>query len=355
MSTISLFLGAGASFQFNKPTTAQFKKNMLMKDWAKQQPIAKSFLETDELRDIEHVLQAMQEVRVSMSPSSTYPYLGKYLKYGKPAGEDIKPFASTFQYISREINRVESMINKEIFSEYDWKDDDNQTLADFYGKLFELLLKDTDRIFVGTTNYDQAIEKFCMLPGQDYSCIDGFHLEDTKFVWKNENFTKDYNTGNEKLIFLYKLHGSLNWAWDGSKFIKNPNDPVGLDDAVLIFPTVSPKIPTEKDPYKTLISEFEKKLLESDICIVIGFSFRDTHINSFFSEFIENNKTLIIVSPHCRENYSEYFQKNELLTSEAHVDWTKSSAPKNVKFIQNYVKKETHNEIFEAIKNNLTP
>ena len=61
MTKNMLFLGAGASVQFDMPTTADFKT-----DLQKNKPgntFFNPFLDSQRLQDIEHVLQTVKELR----------------------------------------------------------------------------------------------------------------------------------------------------------------------------------------------------------------------------------------------------------------------------------------------------
>lgn len=346
-----LFLGAGASYQFDKPTTAGFKEELQNSDIDQ---ITSSFLETEGFEDIEHVLQAMKEIRECMSQASKYPYAGKYLLGGKTVKEGFGDFTQTFRYLRSEINHIENQINQRVFSRYDWDKTHNKKLEEFYSPFFKILSENSTEIHIGTTNYDQAIENFCMLPGQNYVCIDGFHSDQQgTAVWNKEHFDKKINSETEIPIYLYKIHGSLNWEWDGSKIVKTKDKPHFDGPSgknMYIAPTISPKDQAAKDPFNTINLRFNENLLDSDLCIVVGFSFRDQHINDNFEKFLESGKTLIVLSPHGKLDYSKNFKGNPWPNQETHIDWVNSQKPDNLQFIQKYVKPETNQEIFDEIK-----
>ena len=77
---------------------------------------------------------------------------------------------------------------------------------------------------------------------------------------------------------------------------RSVDDPNYLED-LLIYPTLSPKEGAEIEPYMTIRKQFEVLMDTMDACIVIGFSFRDEHINDIFSKFQTRGKSLIIVFP----------------------------------------------------------
>lgn len=344
-----LFLGAGVSYQFGKPTTKGFKEKLEKEN---VDPIIKSFLDTPGFQDIEHVLQAMKEVRLCMAPAGEYQYAGKYLLGGKAIDSETGDFTLTFKKIRKTSSTLENWISEKIFEEYDWDDKHNNDLLIFYKPLFELLTGNSDETTVVTTNYDQAIEKFGNLPS-GYSCIDGFYPKNGKNVWAPENYSKVHNIGADKKIFLYKIHGSLNWIHDGSPEIVKTSEitfdgPSGSN--IYIAPTISPKDHIDRPPYNTFIEEFKKNLQNSDVCVVIGFSFRDDYVNDKFKEIIKSGKHLIIISPHCQVSCSENLYKNKNMKEDEHIQWCKTECPKNIHFIQNYVDKENNPQIFQDLK-----
>jgi hypothetical protein len=94
-------------------------------------------------------------------------------------------------------------------------------------------------------------------------------------------------------VYLYKLHGSLNWKRHKIYDIEATSEERRSYDSnyvenLLVYPTLSPKDGAEVEPYKTIREEFRKYMEGADLCIVIGFSFRDMHINTIFSDFLKN-------------------------------------------------------------------
>ena len=69
-----------------------------------------------------------------------------------------------------------------------------------------------------------------------------------------------------------------------------------------MYPTLSPKEGAEIEPYKTIREEFRRFMETADACIIIGFSFRDSHLNTIFSDFLKCGKRIIVVSPSADEN-----------------------------------------------------
>jgi hypothetical protein len=117
-------------------------------------------------------------------------------------------------------------------------------------------------------------------------------------------------------VHLYKLHGSLNWKMhkiygvEATSEERRSYDPNYLEN-LLIYPTLSPKENAEIEPYKTIREEFRKFMEAADVCVVIGFLFRDEHINTVFSDFYRRGKSIILVSPSADKNiYANLLKKD---------------------------------------------
>ena len=87
---------------------------------------------------------------------------------------------------------------------------------------------------------------------------------------------------------------------------------------------------------------------------MIGFSFRDQHINKHFEEFIKEKKDLIVISPNCKVNYSKNFHGHDY-NLKKHEDWVRTNAPESVHFLKEYVDNATSSEIISKIKSILNP
>ena len=315
---ISLFLGAGASVLFGKPTTSELKRKLLekYKDYEGKEPelfYIHNILSFEKFEDIEHVLQCIKEIDDFFTSSD---FGGKYFLewYRLQASDGRRPWPLG-EFIKK-IKIIRSMIEKEIFENYRWEHGKDDILRKIYDVIFTKIIEKTDPIRVFTTNYDSAIEEYCRLT-KNHKCIDGFNWNrhSRSLIWDGIFSPPDNGVGND--VYLYKLHGSLNWKLHVSGDIGRTLDEAmhqdpNLTDDLLVYPTVSPKDGYEKEPYKTIRSHFERELNNSDACIVIGFSFRDDHIKSVFKKFVDDKKALIIISPSSVENTCKYLLEEEI-------------------------------------------
>lgn len=138
---------------------------------------------------------------------------------------------------------------------------------------------------IATLNYDNSIE----LAGQSVNtAVETGILE----MSKTGRFPSVVNG-----VCLLKLHGSIDWAWKDvgvsadnplrSEVIQNvPHESMykeGYRPAV-IFGQRN-KL-TAHGPFLSLLEEFRTRLNNSDLLTVIGYSFRDNHINEYITQWI---------------------------------------------------------------------
>jgi len=155
-------------------------------------------------------------------------------------------------------------------------------------------------------NYDATVEIFCENRGIKYT--DGFEPD-----WNLARFD-----GENNQINLFKLHGSLYWfRTKSNKTVKVPMK--GLQSSLLryltdeevsemmIYPTLEKN--KQSGVYSWLSQKFKDELNHSDVCVIMGYSFRDGDIKESILESLSSNHNLwlIIASPHASEYKKENF------------------------------------------------
>ena len=166
-------------------------------------------------------------------------------------------------------------------------------------------------------NYDLCFEK--NIP-EDKLLETGFSHDS---IWNDIVFSENQED-NYSDIFLYKLHGSIDWQRKNDNTLIKPEHRIGLDKPEVIFGTDF-KL-RSIDPYLFYIHEFRKYLLDCKLIIVIGFSFLDSHINNLLvqalqhSEYHNNGRKIIYVNPSNKEQ-----SKNTIMTRLKWKDGIKSS------------------------------
>jgi len=156
-------------------------------------------------------------------------------------------------------------------------------LMDFPGK--------GEPLDVFTLNYDRLVESMAAQLG--YRFTTGFGE-----AWDPSLF--ELNTWD---LRLYKIHGSVDWYRLASKNViyrgspDHPAFPGERAQEVLLYPARGKA--AHADPFATLMSLFNRALTTADLCIAIGYSFRDAHIRrAILDRMITNRKLqLLIVNP----------------------------------------------------------
>lgn len=179
----------------------------------------------------------------------------------------------------------------------------------FYQKL-ALRNKDNSRIRVFTTNNDLFNET--AMDALSIHYINGFSGGLHRFFNPaifNYTLSKRMDTSIDKyepvenLVYLYKIHGSVNWR-ESQLMMNNyfhieevrPRNDGGPQDGVLIYPTPTKQDKSLGSPYVDLFREFQHKLLEpQSVLFVIGYSFSDQHVNDVIYRALATNSTLNVV------------------------------------------------------------
>jgi len=171
-----------------------------------------------------------------------------------------------------------------------------------------------DKITIATLNYDNCIE--LKSAEMRIQCATGItHLEEGGVGgWNYDRAFPEITMG----VDLIKLHGSANWFWNDPKedhlgfgneslyvapstFIddliagKTADDETIGNQLAVIFGGHNKLIPD--GPFLALLSKFERELNKHKSLIVIGYSFRDRHVNVCISRRLKRargNKVIVI-------------------------------------------------------------
>ena len=159
------------------------------------------------------------------------------------------------------------------------------------------LLKKQPRLVVATLNYDNAVE----LLARDNSVPLDTGIKD----WIEKD-TFDFAGDGLKLL---KLHGSVYWRWTEEitthalrmshreiDYIEHYTDRFPTMAAVetpMVIYGHRNKLTTE-GIFLDLLRQFDKELSNSDLLTVIGYSFRDEHINFFITKFLNRDESNVI-------------------------------------------------------------
>ncbi len=210
-----------------------------------------------------------------------------------------------------ETEELIEIIEKTIFEEIniDFSLDKTLKILEIYKTFYQIITyrnKDLARVNIFTTNNDLFNEKALDNLNINYNNGFGGGLErffnpsrfDFTFSKKIENGIEKYEP-LDNMVYLYKLHGSINWIEaEGNSFfnIKEIIIPNKDEDNILIYPNPLKQGKSLTTPYTDIFREFQKKLLlDHSVLFVVGYGFNDEHINNIIYQALSSNSSLSVV------------------------------------------------------------
>jgi len=181
------------------------------------------------------------------------------------------------------------------------------------------------RVQLFTTNYDTLFEQAAQKGG--YAVIDGFSFTsprtfsgryfDYDIVQRERTRLKDEESFVSKVFHLYKMHGSLTWEKTEQGMVQQVNS---TESPLIVYPDSDKYESSYEQPYFEMMSRFQQALRrENTLLIVLGFGFKDKHIQNVILEAVNQNPSfqLVIVNYNGnetidREELKEYFDGNEV-------------------------------------------
>lgn len=194
----------------------------------------------------------------------------------------------------------------------DLSDASHQAVIDTYKTFYQKVTyrnKDLSRVNIFTTNNDLFNERVLDNLNINYNNGFGGGLErffnPARFGY---TFSKKIETSIEKyealdnMVYLYKLHGSINWIEKEGNSLFNIQE-ININhkdkkpkESVLIYPNPLKQSKSLTSPYTDIIREFQKKLLlQNSVLFVIGYSFSDDHLNNIIYQALSSNSSISIV------------------------------------------------------------
>lgn len=175
-----------------------------------------------------------------------------------------------------------------------WIEDTNKVA--YLSPILNLLQKQEQEVTIATLNYDNSIELLASSQGVNCS------------IQLIEQPSQPNGTVSSGGIQLLKLHGSIDWIWQEGRAGENvmPVSKVRrVNPDEVKQPHLRPAVIfgnrnklTANGPFLALLHKFGDELGSHDRLTVVGYSFRDPHINIYLSQWLNNDshRTLYIVN-----------------------------------------------------------
>lgn len=203
----------------------------------------------------------------------------------------------------------------------------NDDLIHLYSLFYKkLIYRDSNlsKPNIFTTNYDlyseTALDQLGILYANGFTGLVERYFNPIVF---NYAFAEQMELSNNKwnvidnFIYLYKLHGSINWIESKDQNhlfkVKEIQQPDETAQSVMIYPTPMKQVASFASPYSDLFREFQKKLMQDkNVLVAIGYSFSDEHINSLIYQALTiPNFRLIIFQNSERDNIKRLIALND--------------------------------------------
>lgn len=291
---VVFLLGAGASIEAGIPASAQMieKLETLLRDHAEWKGYSKlyNYLKSaimygHSLRgvydhskfNIEDLVSTLDDLQRG-DEHPLFPFIGSWApKLPEVAGSSLVKLAELRQKIVKELrdNWVQLKYDRD---------------AAYFAGLARFQQEYQHPLRVFTLNYDLCVEKGCHDLRVERGFGDAKHWD-----WRVFDESADSETPN---VYLYKLHGSIDWTRDDTLRLVYQNSPIEPTLIEIIFGT------TYKlqyvDPFLYFAYELRRWTITSARLIVtVGYSFADEHINGILGQALaaDPKKRILAVGP----------------------------------------------------------
>ncbi|MFY9826138.1 MAG: SIR2 family protein [Thermoanaerobaculia bacterium] len=293
---VLVLLGAGASVDAGIPHSAAMVREIetaLDNEWRQFKDlynyVRSAIFYADGIRgtyandvsyNIERLVASLDELS-RREEHPLYPFIGAWNpRLAQVAGTD---FRNVSEFKIKIIEKLR----------HEWLEMSNYEKADYFGGLIKFQRELNYPLRVFTLNYDLCVEKAYQA---EYKDLPERGFDKDRF-WSHELLEEARPA--EKSLFLYKLHGSIDWLRDPSSAkltFSDSTSKIRADEGELIFGT------TYKlqyvDPFLFLVYQLRRLSLEAKLLLVVGYGFADEHINGILQQALRGgqDKRLVAVT-----------------------------------------------------------
>ncbi|MCL6613236.1 MAG: SIR2 family protein [Firmicutes bacterium] len=311
---IVFLLAAGASAEANIPTSAKMiqlieeKLEDSQSEWNKFRELyyhiksaiyyahgLRGYFDHNVPYNIETLVNTLYELERN-EEHPIYPFIAAWnSRFVSLAGESFKNVSEFRKLILRELKK--------------WVSLEDPVLAEYYKGFVSLQRELNFPLRIFSLNYDLCIERLEQL---DFHIETGFEDNGPQYFWDRGRFEYSESGPPPPQIYLYKIHGSINWKRDKTTqnlYAVEQTESVEPEQMELIFGRDF-KLEAA-DPYLFYVYEFRRHSLTAKLIVIIGYGFADSHINKILSQTMKENEPcrLLIV---CNCNDERETQKKKI-------------------------------------------
>lgn len=293
---VLVLLGAGASVDAGIPHSAEMVRRieeLVEAEWKEFKDlynyVRSAIFYADGIRgtfdenvsyNIERLVVALDELS-RREEHPLYPFIGAWNpRLSQVAGID---FQNVADFKTKILEKLRTQ----------WIEIDNYDKADYFQGIAKFQKQLNFPLHVFTLNYDLCVEKA-------YNAVHN--------KWPERGFGSDRYwshglldeaTSESPSMYLYKLHGSIDWIRDkdsGKLTYSDSTSKIPANEGELIFGT------TYKlqyvDPFLFLVYQLRRLSLEAKLMVVVGYGFGDEHINGILRQSLrgQSEKRVVVAS-----------------------------------------------------------
>jgi len=328
---ITYFFGAGASASFGIPTMKKMSQDFTKVIEGLDAPVERQLygdivdgltgelgLDYVDIEAIMSVIEGLKNFSATNLGELSIFLVKKKLGHSLLSPE-LRPTREQLQAIPNLERLFQKFVRTQCRIKPEFRDHVGAVYKDFFSKIASISTSSTkhdDFSFSNwtmfTTNYDRCIEYFW----RDYMempLYTGFTSQPGTIheVLRPETFRLPSDR-----VQLVKIHGSTTWLKNrkSQRIIEERFDvdqaaEVGVsskyDEEVMIYPLAEKELYLY--PYLPMFDSLNKYLASKRIFIVVGYSFRDSVIRHIFSDYLSNDKKMVLVHPDAEKIVREQF------------------------------------------------
>jgi len=163
------------------------------------------------------------------------------------------------------------------------------------------------RIF--SLNYDLCVER---LSSPDFRVETGFEGVGSQYKWDWERFEESDSGPTLPEIYLYKLHGSINWTRDRERNLISLEQTEGIEPEEMEIIFGRDFKLEAADPYLFYAYELRKFSLLARMIVAVGYGFGDDHINKILAQALTDTERRLLIISRCDDSESRIGKESQV-------------------------------------------
>lgn len=298
-----ILLGAGASAEAGIPTSAAMTTQIeeLLKHDEEWKPFKRLY---EHVRSAIHYSAGLRGRFGSDVVYNIETLVNTLLELERNEEHPIYPFIASWNsrfldLAGKEFAEIQKFREKILEKLKGWMCPEDPAKRGYYSGIRRLQQDLNYPLRVFSLNYDLCVEG---LRANDFKVETGFAGEGPNNPWDPQRFAEIESSGDPfPEVFLYKLHGSINWKRDAANGRLYQVDQIQNVNARAMELIFGREFKLEAgDPYLFYTYEFRRLTAEARTILTVGYGFADHHINKLLTQAIrEPNGPRLCCASNC--------------------------------------------------------